>query len=556
MDAVLDVRDLRVRFGDAEPVSGVSLALAPGQRKALVGESGSGKSLTALSIMRLAHGSGPQGQVILNGRDLLSLNVKAMNRVRGGEIAMVYQDPMSSLNPVHTVGRQITESLRIHKGLPKAEARRRAIELLNEVGVASPEVRVDQFPHEFSGGMRQRVMIAIAMATKPSVLICDEPTTALDVTTQSRILDLLDRLSADHGTAVLLITHDLGVAAGLCDEIAVMRHGKIVEEAPAQELYSSPADPYTRALLGAVVDLTADVTAPIPTLDAPTRTRPVAPPREPASQGQAPVLSVRDLHKSFRIGRRETVAAIDGVSFDIAEGETFGLVGESGSGKSTVARAVLALAPIDNGEVMMLGRNIFSLPPRELRSFRREAQMVFQDPFAALNRRQTVEQIIRAPLEAHRIGDKASRSDRVNEVLDMVGLPGEFKTRYPRTMSGGQCQRVAIARSLALDPRFLVLDESVSSLDVSIQAQVLNLLRDLQRDLGLTYLFISHDLAVVRYMSQRLAVMQRGKIVEQGSREDVFNSPQHEYTRELLSAIPVADPTIERARRAEKRGAA
>jgi peptide/nickel transport system ATP-binding protein len=555
-DAVLDVRGLRVTYGDTEPVKGVSFTLEPGQRLGLVGESGSGKSLTALSIMRLSHGAKLDGQILLDGRDLLALPERAMERVRGGDIGMVYQDPMSSLNPVHTVGKQIAEALRIHKGLGKREARLRAIELLAEVGVNKPEIRVDQYPHEFSGGMRQRVMIAIAMSAGPSVLICDEPTTALDVTTQARIIDLLDTLAAEHNTAVLLITHDLGVAAGFCDDVIVMRHGEIIERASAVELYAHPKEPYTKALLGAVVDLTIDVTKPIPTLDTANAAASSAPKSVASRPGVArgeQLVVVEGANKVFKLGRDDIVNAVDDVTFEIRAGETFGLVGESGSGKSTVARAVLGLVPIDSGAIRIEGKVLHDLKARELRAFRRDIQMVFQDPFAALNRRQTVEQIIRAPLEAHGIGDAASRSARVDEVLDLVGLGREYRKRYPRSMSGGQCQRVAIARALVLDPKFVVLDESVSSLDVSIQAQVLNLLRDLQAQLGLTYLFISHDLAVVRYMAQRLAVMQNGKIVEQGTREELFSNPQHPYTRRLLAAIPVPDPLIERKRRAAAR---
>jgi peptide/nickel transport system ATP-binding protein len=558
IEPVLDVRDLRISYGATQPVKGISFQLTPGQRLGLVGESGSGKSLTALSIMRLSHGAKLDGQILLDGRDLLALPERAMERVRGGQIGMVYQDPMSSLNPVHTIGKQIAEALRIHEGLGKGPARARAIELLTEVGVNKPEIRVDQYPHEFSGGMRQRVMIAIAMSASPSVLICDEPTTALDVTTQARIIDLLDRLASEKGTAVLLITHDLGVAAGFCDDIIVMRHGEIIERAPAVELYSRPRERYTKALLGAVVDLTIDVTKPIPTLDTENsvkrdETATVPSPASHMVQRGFPLVVVDDATKTFRLGRNDTVTAVNGVTFEVRSGETFGLVGESGSGKSTMARAVLGLTPIDKGAVRIEGKNLSEMRARDVRRLRRDIQMVFQDPFAALNRRQTVEQILRAPLQAHRIGTRATQNARVDEVLDLVGLGREFRKRYPRSMSGGQCQRVAIARALVLDPKFIVLDESVSSLDVSIQAQVLNLLRSLQAKLGLTYLFISHDLAVVRYMAQRLAVMQNGSIVEQGTREELFSSPKNPYTRQLLDAIPVADPVIERARRSAAR---
>jgi peptide/nickel transport system ATP-binding protein len=557
-EPVLDIRSLEVSFGGAKLVDKVSFCLRSGQRLGLVGETGSGKSLTALSIMRLSHGATLGGEVVLDSRNLLKEPPRRMAQIRGGRIGMVYQDPMSSLNPVHTVGKQIIEALRLHTGLDKRAARLRAVELLGEVGLSRPELRVDQYPHEFSGGMRQRAMIAMAISAGPSVLICDEPTTALDVTTQARIIDLLDRIVEQHGTAVLLITHDLGVAAGFCSDILVMHRGKIIESAPAVRLYRHPQQEYTKGLLSAVVDLTTDVDSPIPTgrirrdgarsmadlgRDRPTgRTT-----SHRAADG--PLVSVRGVSKSFRLGRREHTQAVDGVSFEIFAGETFGLAGESGSGKSTVARAVLGLMTIDGGSVEFEGRDIHGLRTGELRALRRRMQIVFQDPYAALNRAQTVRQIISAPLEAHGIGTKQARARKVDEVLELVGLDASFKKRVPRSLSGGQCQRVAIARALALDPDFVVLDEPVTALDASTRARILNLLRDLQDHLGLTYLFISHDLAVIRYMAQRVAVMQQGQIVEQGERETLFSSPRHDYTKSLMAAIPVADPIAERKRR-------
>ncbi|MCK2033442.1 ABC transporter ATP-binding protein [Microbacterium sp. KSW4-4] len=555
---VLQVQGLTVSYGDVMPVQGITFAVRPGERIGLVGESGSGKSLTALSIMRLNDGATLGGSIRLRDRELLTLSPREMTRVRGGEIAMVYQDPMSSLNPVRTIGHQLVEAIRLHDRVSAAAARARAVELLTEVGVPLPEERLGQYPHEFSGGMRQRVMIAMAMSSRPAVLIADEPTTALDVTTQSRIIDLLDRLAEDHGTAVVLITHDLGVAAGFCERIHVMRHGRVVEEGPVDRIYAAPEHPYTQALLGAVVDLTVDVQQPIRTA-AEVLERGTEPLAEAGSisavdrarESGDVLVDVQGVSKVFTLGSGRRVTAVDDVSFRIRRGETVGLVGESGSGKSTVSKAVLALGGIDGGTVVFDGQRPHDLRGEELRRLRKRMQMVFQDPFSALNRRQTVAQIIEAPLRAHGIGTRASRAEKVRETMHRVRLDEEFAHRLPRSMSGGQCQRVSIARSLVLEPEFLVLDESVSALDVSIQAQVLNLLRELQAELGLTYLFISHDLAVIRYMSSTVAVMQQGRIVEIGARDALFANPQHEYTRGLMAAIPVADPVLERRRRAE-----
>ncbi len=550
---VLDVRGLTVSYGDVTPVKGIDLVVRPGEKVGLVGESGSGKSLTALSIMRLNEGARLGGTIMFDGRDLLALPEREMVKVRGGDIAMVYQDPMSSLNPVRTIGAQLIEAIRLHERVSKQAAHARAVELLTQVGVTLPDERMSQYPHEFSGGMRQRVMIAMAMSSRPKLLIADEPTTALDVTTQSRIIDLLDELSEEYGTAVLLITHDLGVAAGFCERIQVLRHGTTVEVGEVDAIYARPEHPYTQALMGSVVDLTIDVDRPIPTaaevmergVDPDAADGDTLPPHEPGDV----LLRVENLTKRFRLGSGRVVTAVDDVSFTVRRGETFGLVGQSGSGKSTVSKAVLALNDIDGGTVTFDGVEPHALGAGPLRELRRRMQMVFQDPFSALNRRQTVTQLIEAPLKAHGIGTAASRGAKVREMLDLVGLGDGFAERYPRQMSGGQCQRVSIARSLALEPEFMVLDESVSALDVSIQAQVLNLLRSLQRELGLTYLFISHDLAVIRYMSNTVAVMEQGRIVEMGPRDDLFANPQADYTRGLMAAIPVADPAAERERR-------
>ncbi|WP_029138177.1 dipeptide ABC transporter ATP-binding protein [Nakamurella lactea] len=574
----LRVQDLTVRFGSTEAVRGVSFDLAAGSRTGLVGESGSGKSVTALSVMRLVQGATTTGQVRLGDVDVLALNRRRLQKIRGSRVAMIYQDPMSSLNPVHTIGAQITEAITLHSTVSRRDARDRAVELLSEVGVARAQERLDAYPHQFSGGMRQRVMIAMALAGDPKVLIADEPTTALDVTIQARIIDLLDRIVAERHTAVLLITHDLGVAAGFCDRIHVMQHGLIVESAEAEELYARPQHPYTRSLLGAVVDLQTDVTRPIPTTAdiAPVRTSPIevderptaAEPTEPDTgrppagatvpgipqPGAPELLRVTGIRKTFELGHSE-VRAVDDVSFAVRRGQTFGLVGESGSGKSTVSSCILGLTPIDAGRVEFDGTTVNGLGRTELRELRRRMQIVFQDPFAALNRRHTVRRLVAAPLAAHGIGDRRERADRAVEMLELVGLGTQYHDRLPRELSGGQCQRVAIARALVLEPEFLVLDEAVSALDVSLQAQVLNLLRELQQRLDLTYLFVSHDLGVVRYMCSEIAVMQSGAIVEQAGRDELFAEPKQEYTRALLAAVPTADPVTEKARRARSTAA-
>jgi peptide/nickel transport system ATP-binding protein len=560
VEPILDVQNLAVRFGRVPAVQGVSFSLRPGQRIGLVGESGSGKSVTALSMMRLTERANTTGSIVLDGTDVLTLSPRRMQAIRGSRIAMVYQDPMSSLNPVHTIGRQIIEAITIHRKVNRREARDRAIGLLTEVGVDRPVERLEAYPHQFSGGMRQRVVIAMALAGNPAVLVADEPTTALDVTIQARIIDLLDRIVAEHNTAVLLITHDLGVAAGFCDEIHVMQNGLIVESGSTDSLYAEPRHPYTKGLLGSVVDLNTDVTKPIPTFDAEngsgpqapitTGPRPAAVPREPAPDAPA-LITVESLVKSFPLGR-DTLRAVDGVSFTIRRGQTFGLVGESGSGKSTVSRCLLGLTPADSGAVRFDSVDVAGMSRSELRPIRRRMQMVFQDPFAALNRRHTVRQLVTAPLDAHHVGTPRERRERAAEVLSLVGLGPELHDRLPRELSGGQCQRVAIARAVVLRPEFLVLDEAVSALDVSLQAQVLNLLRDLQEQFDLTYLFVSHDLGVVRYMCSEIAVMQRGRIVEQASRERLFAEPREAYTRALLAAVPTANPAVERARRSER----
>ncbi|WP_158889864.1 ABC transporter ATP-binding protein [Amycolatopsis anabasis] len=510
----------------------VSLSLRSGERAALVGESGSGKTMVSLSVMRLT----PEpivitgGKILLDGADLATASEREMERVRGGRIAMIYQDPLSCLNPVRTVGNQLVEAIRAHQEIPVADARRRAVELLDEVGVPDPEQRIRDYPHQFSGGMRQRVMIAMAISCEPDVLIADEPTTALDVTTQARILRLLDALAEQRGMAVLFITHDLAVASAFCQRIHVMREGRIVESGVLNEVLGAPEHEYTKELLASVVTLDLDPDRPMRTREA--RATTAEAPREPGQDGV--VIEAEGLVRRFGTG----VTAVDDVSLSIRRGETFGLVGESGSGKSTLSQLLLGLDTPTAGKVRFHGAELSALGRRELRRKRREMQVVLQDPIGSLNRRKTVEHIVGLPLAVHERASKRARRERVAELLDLVGLPPDFASRYPRELSGGQCQRVNIARAIALEPEFLVLDEAVSAVDVVIQAQILNLLRDLQARLGLTYLFVSHDLAVVRYMAPRLAVMYRGRIVESGTREEIFDNPKHEYTRTLIAAIP------------------
>ena len=530
---VLRLHELRIAVGDRTLVDGIDLTLRRGERAALVGESGSGKTLTALSVLRLnpppTRISG--GRVELDGVDLAAAGVRELERIRGDRVAMIYQDPLSCLNPVRTVGNQLVEAVCSHRRVPREQARQRAVELLESVGVPDAVRRVDDYPHQFSGGMRQRVMIAMAISGEPDVLVADEPTTALDVTTQARILRLLDRLADELGMAVLFITHDLAVAATFCTRIHVMRAGRIVETGELRDVLAAPRHEYTRQLLDAVVTLDADVPGPV-SANPPAAGSGIG----SGIDGDAGVLvEARELTRQYGPGIR----AVDGVSLSIHRGETFGLVGESGSGKSTLSQLLLGLDSPTAGSVHYDGTDLAELDRQALRRRRRDMQIVLQDPVGSLNRRKTVEQIVGLPLVVHEKLGRAERRDRVAELLEQVGLPGEFTGRYPRELSGGQCQRVSIARAIALRPSFLVLDEAVSAVDVVIQAQILDLLRELQDRLGLTYLFVSHDLAVVRHMAPRLAVMHEGRIVESGTREQIFDHPEHEYTRSLIAAIPV-----------------
>jgi peptide/nickel transport system ATP-binding protein len=553
---LLEVRDLRVRFGAHEAVRGIDLDIAQGETLALVGESGCGKSATALSLMRLVPTPGiVTGSVRFDGRELLSLTPREMRGMRGSQISMIFQEPMTSLNPVLSIGAQIAETLRQHESLSGEAALKRAVELLDLVHVPEPQRRVSDFPHELSGGQRQRVMIAMAVACRPRLLIADEPTTALDVTIQARILELLDELKRELSMSLLLITHDLGVVAQHADRVAVMLGGEKVEEARVEPLFTRPRHAYTRGLLGASLNLSGEIhyrdwTLPEIRHTASDNGRPafnVTPlaPRvfEAAVQhAAAPLLSVEGLTVDYahRHGKG-TMRAVDGVSFEIAQGETVGLVGESGCGKSTLSRAILRLAPVSGGAIRLQGTDLVPLAERALRPLRRRVQMVFQDPYASLNPRRTVGEILDTVMAVNAIGgDARHRRILSTAMLDRVGLPSAALNRFPHEFSGGQRQRIGIARALVLEPALLICDEPVSALDVSIQAQILNLLVELKRDLGLAYLFISHDLSVVRYIADRVHVMQAGKIVESGDHREIWRVPQHIYTRTLLNAVPAA----------------
>lgn len=535
------ITDLEVSFSDehgAHPVlRGIELSIAAGERVAIVGESGSGKSTTAASILDLLPGTGQvtAGSIEFRGEDITHASERRMRELRGRQIGLVPQDPMSNLNPVARVGHQITEALITHRVTTRSQAKDRAVELMSEVGIPEPERRFRQYPHEFSGGMRQRVLIAIALACGPELLIADEPTSALDVTVQRQILDHLEKLRSSRGTALLFITHDLGLAADRADRIVVMSQGKVVESGRPDDILRRPAEEYTKRLVAAVPSVAV------------TRARagedssPVlVEPRPDADGGEAPILTVNNLVKDYRVrgGRNRTFRAVDDVSFSIAPGTTMALVGESGSGKTTVARMVLGLETPTSGDVRLGDDAVAVAKGARRRAIRRAMQPVFQDPYASLNPMFTIEHIVDEPLRVFGMGSRESRRDRVVELLDQVALPRTVAQRHPGELSGGQRQRVAIARALALEPRLVICDEAVSALDVLVQDQILQLLVGLQRDLGLSYLFITHDLAVVRLVAQDVMVMRTGEVVEAGSVDQVFAEPGSEYTQALLDAIP------------------
>ncbi|MEY4698475.1 MAG: hypothetical protein RIT14_2903, partial [Pseudomonadota bacterium] len=520
-------------------VQSLSFTLNRGETLAIAGESGSGKSITSLAIMGLLPPPAVRvtaGRIRLGDTDLTALPEARLRALRGDRIAMIFQEPMTSLNPVLTIGAQLTEAIRAHDPVSRRTARARALQALTAVRLSQPERRLDQYPHELSGGMRQRVMIAMALALRPEVLIADEPTTALDVTVQREVLDLLRDLQRDLGTAIILITHDMGVVAEMADRVIVMRQGEMVEQATTRDLFARPQHPYTRDLLAAVPRM--------------GQAAPRAAATDPASA--EPVASLRDVAVRFPLrsgllGRvTHNVHAVEGVSFDIRRGETFSLVGESGCGKSTIAKAIVGLVPHQGG-ITVAGQSLHALDSAGQKALRRRVQMVFQDPMAALDPRMTVGDLIAEPLLIHGIGTAADQRARAADLMLRVGLSADQLDRYPHEFSGGQRQRICIARALALQPDLIIADESVSALDVSVQARVLDLLRTLQREFGIAFLFISHDMAVVENISDRVAVMYLGQIVEMGSRDQVFGNPQHPYTRRLIDAVPIPDPAHLRA---------
>ncbi|GEO85476.1 MULTISPECIES: ABC transporter ATP-binding protein [Alphaproteobacteria] len=563
---VLSVRDLTTSFrvGDEwrSVVKGVSFDVAPRETVAIVGESGSGKSVTSLSIMRLLpqNASRIEGSVKLNGRELLTLGNEGMRRVRGNEIAMIFQEPMTSLNPIFPIGKQIAEAITCHRSVSSAEAKAEVLRLLDKVRIPNAKSRFDDYPHQFSGGMRQRVMIAMALASRPKVLIADEPTTALDVTIQGQILDLIKVLQEEEGMGVLFITHDMGVVAEVSDRTIVMFRGEAVETGTTDDIFNRGKHPYTRALLSAVPKLGSmgghERPMRFPVIDIATgETRIPETEAGGVDESTRPVLEVKNLTTRFDIhsgllGRKSgAVHAVEDVSFDLRAGETLSLVGESGCGKSTTGRSITRLVEPTAGAISLDGYDVVNLDRIALRKMRRSVQMVFQDPFASLDPRMSVGSAVMEPFIEHGLGAKAEAREKAADLLERVGLKADMMHRFPHEFSGGQRQRIAIARSLMLDPKVIVADEAVSALDVSIKAQVCNLLLDLQQSFNLAYLFISHDMAVVERVSHRVAVMYLGEIVEIGPRQAVFDNPQHPYTKKLIAAVPVPDP----ARRSLKR---
>ncbi|WP_036164524.1 ABC transporter ATP-binding protein [Massilia sp. 9096] len=558
---LLEVRDLRISFrtdkkNKVEAVKGISFRVPADSTVALVGESGSGKSVSSLAVMGLLPAETtiiePGSSIRFEGRELLALSQKERRNICGKDVSMIFQEPMSSLNPVFTVGFQIGEVLRLHMGMGKREARARTLALLEEVGIPDPAAKIDAYPSQMSGGQQQRVMIAMAIACEPKLLIADEPTTALDVTIQKQIVELIAKLQQRRRMAVLFITHDLGLVGEIADRVIVMRHGEVREEGSASQVLHAPEDPYTRALLACRPTLDARPLR-LPTIadflgqGGPAQARADA--QTQRVRGYAPgddnVLVVKGLSKSFWLregwfGKREFQAVKD-VSFTLARGKTLGVVGESGSGKTTVGLSLLRLHRASGGSALFDGRDLFAMSEREFQPYKRRIQIVFQNPYASLNPRFTVGQILLEPMRIHRIGaSDAGRIEHAQYLLQRVGLPAQAIGRYPHEFSGGQRQRIAIARCLTMKPEILVCDESVSALDVSVQAQVLNLLQDLQDEYKMSYIFISHDLSVVKYISDRVMVMHHGSVVEMADSDELYRNPRHPYTQALLAAIPRA----------------
>ena len=552
-DVILEVQHLSVAFGSRTVVDDMNYSLRRGRTLGIVGESGSGKSISSLALMGLLPKQAVvSGSARLDGRELLGLDEGSWRQVRGKRIGMIFQEPMTSLNPVQRCGAQVVEMLRAHERVDAREARRRAIALFDEVLLPRPEKIFDSYPHEISGGQKQRVMIAMALICQPDILIADEPTTALDVTVQHTILDLLRRLQQRHGTSIIFISHDLGVIGQVADDILVMRRGLVVEQGPAFDILHHPAQPYTQGLLACRPPLDGRPRR-LPTVEeylngsSVVADNAAAPAVRPRQEGGETLIAVRDLAVSYTLKRNllgrpvQTLRAVDGLTFDIREGETLGLVGESGCGKSTLGRALLRLVESSAGNVSYRGRRLDTLSTREMRALRPKLQIVFQDPYSSLNPRLTVGDAITEPLKVYGREGKERRREMVVDLMQQVGLEPDWYTRYPHQLSGGQRQRVCIARALVLHPELVVCDESVSALDVSVQAQVLNLLNDLKERYRFTYLFITHDLGVVHYMADRIMVMQKGRIVECGTPDDLFRNPQTDYTRTLLEAIPRID---------------
>ncbi|MGB8855323.1 MAG: ABC transporter ATP-binding protein [Burkholderiales bacterium] len=553
---LLEVKNLRVTFKidkhtTFEAVKGVSFNVPYNSSVALVGESGSGKSVSALSILGLLPPETakilPGSEILFNGKNLVGASMETMQDLRGKDICMIFQEPMTSLNPVFTVGEQIAEVLRLHLKMNNAEAKKRAVELMSEVGIPSPELRVNSYPHELSGGQQQRVMIAIAIACEPKLLIADEPTTALDVTIQKQILDLLAKLQQKHKMSLLFITHDLALVGEIADHVVVMRNGEVQEADTTQNIFEHAQNPYTKALLECrphidkrplrlpVVSDFMNKNNELP-IEQPERKRGVA-------ASDPIILEVKNLSKNFSLktglfSRRE-VPAVKNVSFKLAKGKTLGLVGESGSGKTTIGLTIMRLLTANGGEVIFDGKNILAMSPEEFMQYRRRIQIIFQNPYASLNPRFTIGQILTEPMQIHGIGaNDSERLDMAVALLKRVSLPETSLAKYPHEFSGGQRQRIAIARCLTLKPDIIVCDESVSALDVSVQAQVLNLLQDLQDEFHMSYIFISHDLSVVKYISDQVMVLSNGELVELADSDTIYRSPQHPYTQKLLGAIP------------------
>ncbi len=544
-DFVLKVENLSVSFGRGrtrnQAVQALSYELEAGETLAIVGESGSGKSVSSLALLGLlppGQATVDSGKARFDDRDLLAMPEAEIISLRGDRIAMIFQEPMTSLNPVLTIGRQLTEGLIVHKGMSLRDAEARSVQMIDRVRIPKAASRLKQYPHELSGGMRQRIMIAMAMTSDPAVLIADEPTTALDVTVQAQVLDLMRDLKRDFGTSIILITHDMGVVAEMADRVVVMHRGWKIEEGTVGAVFEAPREDYTQKLLKAVPRLGSPAGTPEPPV---VVDHPNTPDREKT------LVSARNLTKRFKSGgwfsRDEGVLAMDDVGFDLAPGETLAIVGESGSGKSTTGRAILRLIDVDTGEIQLDGQDLRALGQQSLRGARRTMQMIFQDPFASLNPRMSAGRLVMEPMVIHGIASGSELVDRTAALFRRVGLEADHMRRYPHEFSGGQRQRICIARALGPGPRLIVADEPTSALDVSVQAQVLDLLLELQQSLGLAFLFISHDMAVVEQMSHRVAVMHRGRIVEMGPRPAVLNDPRHAYTRTLLAAVPVPDPS-------------